>query len=52
MAWTRQGDPWISFGCHLNLSKLIHEFVQVVTWICQSCSMYFLPFAKQNQAEV
>ena len=35
-----------------GLSKLLHGFVKVVMWICQSCSMYFSRFAKQNQAEV
>ena len=34
-----------------KLSKLLHGFVKVVTWICLSRSMYFLPFAKRNQAE-
>ena len=29
-----------------------HGFVKVVTWICQSCSIDFSPFAKQNQSEV
>ena len=47
---------WLSKLIHefvkVWLSKLIHEFVKVVTWICQSCSMYFFSFAKQNQAEV
>ena len=39
----------------MDLSKLVHGFVKVVTWICkvvtwscQSCSMYFPPFAKQK----
>ena len=51
-----------------ELSKMIHGFFWVVTWNCQNwymdllkllrgfvpciCSMYFSPFAKQNQAEV
>ena len=35
-----------------SLSTLVYEFVKVLTWKCQSCFMYFLPFAKQNQAEV
>ena len=32
----------------MDLSKLLDGFVKVVTWICQSCSMYFLPFAKKK----
>ena len=40
----------------MDFSEFLNEFVngfdKVVTWICQSCPMYFLPFAKQNQAEV
>ena len=24
---------WISLSCHMNLSKLINVFLQVVTWI-------------------
>ena len=35
---------------HMDLSRLLHGFVNVVTWIWQRCSMYFSPFAKQNQA--
>ena len=26
--------------------------IKTVTWICQRCYVYFLPFAKQNHAEV
>ena len=36
----------------MDLSKLLHGFDNVFSWICQSCSMYFSPFAKQNQDEV
>ena len=36
----------------MNLSQLLHGFVTVASWIRQSWSMYFLPFAKQNQAKV
>ena len=59
---------WICQSCYMDFSKLLHGFVKidtwfhfgnvashffkVDTWICQSCSIYFLPFAKQNQAEV
>ena len=32
-------------------SKYKNGCVKVVTWICQSYSVYFSPFAKQNQAE-
>ena len=39
-------------SCYMDLSKLIHGFDKVVTQICQSCYMFFLLFAKQNQADV
>ena len=44
----------ISLSSYMDLSKFINGFHQVVTWICQnqSWSLYFSPFAKQNQAEV
>ena len=57
-------DTWISLSSLMNLSmdliKLLHGFRKidtgidtgVVKLICQSCPMYFSPFAKQNQAEV
>ena len=45
-------SKWISLSCYMDLSKLLNWFVKVVTLICQSCSLYFLPFAKQNKAEV
>ena len=39
-------DVWIS-------SKLLHGFVKIDKWIkWKSCSLYFSPFAKHNQAEV
>ena len=41
-----------SLNCNMDLSKLLRGFVKVVTWICQSCSIYFLPFANQNPAVV
>ena len=44
-------DKCMSLSFYMDLSKLLHGFVKVVTWICQSCFMYFSPFAKQNQAE-
>ena len=37
---------------NVKLVKVVTWIVKVVTWICQSCSMYFSPFAKQNHAEV
>ena len=40
-----------SLSYNMDLSKLQHGLVLVVIWICQSCSMYLSPFAKQNQAE-
>ena len=33
------------------IKTMLHGFVKAVTWMCQSCSMYFYPFAKQNQAK-
>ena len=33
----------------MELSKLFHGFVKVFAWICQSCSLYFLPFTKQTK---
>ena len=36
----------------MDFSTLLHGFFKVATWIFQSCSMFFSPFAKQNQAEV
>ena len=45
-------DTWISLDCYMDLSKLVQLFDKVVTWICQSCSLFILPFAEQNQAEV
>ena len=35
----------------MDLSKLINRFLKPVTWIFQSCSVYFSPFDKQNQAD-
>ena len=31
---------WISLSCYIDFSKLIHEIFDVVTWICQTFSMY------------
>ena len=45
-------DTKISLSCHMDLSKLLHGFALVVTRICPTVSVYFSPFAKQNQAEV
>ena len=56
-------DTWISLSScmglsklilsrYVDLSKLLHGFDKVVTQICQSCYMFFLLFAKQNQADV
>ena len=36
----------------MDLSQLLNGFVKVSTSICQKCSVYFSPFAKQNEAEV
>ena len=44
-------DP-LGRGCCANLIPsriLLATTGQVVTWTSQSCSMYFLPFAKPNQ---
>ena len=35
----------------MDLSKLLHGFVKVVTRIYKTCSMFLSPFAKHNQAE-
>ena len=35
-----------------SMKQLLHVYVKAVKWICQSCSIYFLPLAKQNRAEV
>ena len=58
---------WFCQNCSMDFFKLLDGFfkidilfdiwivtgfVKVATGICQSCSMYFLPFAKQNQLEV
>ena len=45
---------FVTWSCQnwcMDFSKLLHGFVKVFKWICQSCSLYFSPFAKQNQAE-
>ena len=41
---------WISLSCKLDLSKLIYSLSCFVD--LSKISMYFLPFFKQNQAEV
>ena len=46
--WFVNIQAFLLFVC---LSKLLYWFVKLVTWICQSCSMHFSPFAKQNQSE-
>ena len=57
---------WIFFSNMLDFSKfyidnniklviwisLIYFIIKVVSWIGESGSMYFSPFAKQNQVEV
>ena len=43
---------FLRMDCLMDLSKVLHGFVKVVMWICQSCFMYFSPFAIQNQTEV
>ena len=37
-----------SLSCYRDVSKLLHRFAKVVTWICQSRFLFVLPFAKQN----
>ena len=37
---------------NVELVDVVTWIVKVVAWICQSCSMYFSPVAKKNQAEV
>ena len=50
---------WICQNWYMNFSKLLHGFAKVVswifkvvTWLCKSCSQYFLVFAEQIQCEV
>ena len=43
---------WICQNCYMDFFKLLHGLVKIDTWISLSCSMYFSPFAKQNQGEV
>ena len=43
---------WICLSFYMDLSKLLLGFVKIVTTICQRCSMYFSPFAKQHQDEI
>ena len=40
---------WISLSCKMDLSKFVHECVKVVTWICQSGSMYILPIGNKTK---
>ena len=50
-------DTWISLSCSMDLLKLIyidfqtllHEFVQVVRRIFQSCSIDLSPFANKTK---
>ena len=42
-------DNWIYKFSQGFVKICIYGFLQVVTWICQSCSRYFSLFAKQNQ---
>ena len=39
---------WICQSYYMDLSNLLHGFVEVVMWILKSCSIYFSPFPKQN----
>ena len=59
--WYKDFSNFFTWHCqnwYIDFSKLIRgflknarQFVKVAKRICQSCSTYFLPFAKQNQAE-
>ena len=42
----------MDFSKLLNLAKLFHGFVKVVTWISQSLSMYFLPLPNKTKLKV
>ena len=33
---------WICQSCYMDLSKLIHGFLQIVTWICQNWYSYLI----------
>ena len=37
---------------HVEFVKVFTWIVKVVTWICQSCYMYSLPFTKQNKTKL
>ena len=51
LSWIVKIGTQIYLSCYLDLSTLLNGFVKAVTWICQSCSMYF-SLAAQNQVEV
>ena len=40
---------WICQNWYIDFSVLVHGFVRVVTCICQSCYMYFLPFPNKTE---
>ena len=33
-------DTWISLGCYMDFSKMLHVFLYIVTWICQNRYMH------------
>ena len=45
-------DLWISLSFYMDFAKLLHGFVKAVSWICQSCSLYFSLSSKENEADV
>ena len=41
-----------SLSFYMDFPKLLHGFVKAVSWICQSCSLYFSLSSKENEADV
>ena len=50
--WLHATSPWLCWIELLDLSKLFHRLLKIDSCICHGCSMYFSPFAKQNQGKV
>ena len=48
---TSSSAPDTCQSCNMNVLKLWHVFVKIITWNCQSCDIYFSPFTKQDQDE-
>ena len=50
-ACTEIGTPTCQKFNFANI-MILHGYVKVATWICQSCSMYFPSFRKQNYGQL